>query len=999
MAEKTAEVRLKAHVSGFIADMRKAGQAMKVSGADGRALAADLDYIGNRALAMGGGLVVAIAGLANVSRQYDAALSGFKAVTGATDDQVSTLGTTAQDVGRQFGVSAHEVVDAGTALAKAGVGVTDVLGGGLQGALALSATGSLELADAAEIAAIAMHQFNLDGSDIPRVADMMSKGANDAVGDVRDLAWALRQSGLVAGQFGLDLDATVGTLSMFAQQGLIGSDAGTSFKSMLLGIAGPSGVAKTKMEELGLSFYDSNGQFIGLAETADMLQTQLGHLSEEQRNAALATIFGQDAIRSANILYKEGGDAVRWWSENVNDAGYASELAQAKLDNLNGDLSKLKVAAENAVLNGTSGLNQSLRDVVQGLTGFMDGLANMDPVLAGNVVRIAAISAGLLLLVGGLAKGASAVLTGIEHWRTFNTWLGKVEASAGRTGKAIAGIARAGAGALALTAGLSLAGPLLLNNPDQTTTRTDFNGVLGKNGKSAAMTRKELDQLFADQWQSMGRNRPGSMLPGMQEIGSVSDAMRRIFRASATENIDDFGYTAGFSDHKSTASMMRSTFAEADAAIAGMVQSGNMEAATKSFREFKTVADEGGYSVQQLGSLFPQYSDAVSQTAAAQEGAAPSTERLNNLMTGNAQIASEMASESEIAAAQQEALGAAFEETGVTVSGLVGDMEKFLDMLFQTGVLTMSARDAESAWQASLDGISSTVTELTEKYGGMGAALNKSKSDFDLTSEAGRTANNAYQTLARDGMERIRALSREGMGQPELQGKLSETYRSLVHAAEGMGITGQNAIDLARKVLGVPDNVDIDTWMSQEAKRIAEATAREVDALDGKSATVTITTKKVTELITKYRSEGTPSGHARARDLERGVYGAGRAAEGGRVVGPGGPKDDILPFWLSNGEYVLDAEDVKAMGGFNAIDRMRRQLHATGAGALMATATSRAIRHAMPQIDYDAISAASGRAGGGPIYNMPINVPEPGATGSDIMRYLHHSLEVAGRTD
>ena len=44
---------------------------------------------------------------------------------------------------------------------------------------------------------------------------------------------ALNQSALVANQNGLTIEETTGALAAFASAGLIGSDAGTSFRSML----------------------------------------------------------------------------------------------------------------------------------------------------------------------------------------------------------------------------------------------------------------------------------------------------------------------------------------------------------------------------------------------------------------------------------------------------------------------------------------------------------------------------------------------------------------------------------------------------------------------------------------------------------------------------------------------------------------------------------------------------------------------------------------------
>ena len=47
---------------------------------------------------------------------------------------------------------------------------------------------------------------------------------------------------------------------------------------------------------------DAQGQFVGIAEVARQLQTSLGGLSDAQRQQALTTLFGSDAVRAASIL-------------------------------------------------------------------------------------------------------------------------------------------------------------------------------------------------------------------------------------------------------------------------------------------------------------------------------------------------------------------------------------------------------------------------------------------------------------------------------------------------------------------------------------------------------------------------------------------------------------------------------------------------------------------------------------------------------------------------
>src|SRR5690606_1976958 len=146
-------------------------------------------------------------------------------------------------------------------------------------------------------------------------------------------------------------------------------------------------------------------------------------------------------------------------------------------------------------------------------------------------------------------------------------------------------------------------------------------------------------------------------------------------------------------------------------------------------------------------------------------------------------------------AAPQEVLAGAIEDTGVGLEGVVEDMEKFLELLFATGLATMSARDAQAAYHESINEVGDAVKEINEDLGGMGEALNEGKTAFDLTTEAGRTANGAFQEIAKSGFDVVTSMSEAGASQDELQGKLSGTYDDLIAAAGQFGITGDAAED------------------------------------------------------------------------------------------------------------------------------------------------------------------------------------------------------------
>lgn len=55
---------------------------------------------------------------------------------------------------------------------------------------------------------------------------------------------------------------------------------------------------------------------------------------------------------------------------------------------------------------------------------------------------------------------------------------------------------------------------------------------------------------------------------------------------------------------------------------------------------------------------------------------------------------------------------------------------------------------------------------------------------------------------------------------------------------------------------------------------------------------------------------------------------------GGAVHGPGGPTADRIPAWLSDGEHVLSARDVQAMGGQAGVYAFRNALHRAKGGSI-----------------------------------------------------------------
>jgi TP901 family phage tail tape measure protein len=366
------------------------------------------------ALAAGG---AALAGLAvgkavKVFADFDEAMSAVAAATGATGEELDSLGEAALSAAADTKFGATDAARGIEALGKAGIETSDIVGGGLKGALDLAAAGEIEVATAAEVAASAMTQFGLAGSDVPHIADLIAAAAGKAQGDVADMAQAMAQSGLVASQMGLSIEETTGTLAAFASAGLIGSDAGTSFRTMLLRLANPLGKARGEMERLGISAFDAQGNFVGMEALAGQLQTALGGLTQEQRSAALAIIFGQDAIRGANVLFAEGASGIAEWTNKVNDSGFASEQAARRTDNLKGDLEKLGGAVEEMGIQIGRAADGPLRKLSQVLEDQIESISEWNA-KTDEATRDAGISwSNIGSVIGDAFESADEVIDG-----------------------------------------------------------------------------------------------------------------------------------------------------------------------------------------------------------------------------------------------------------------------------------------------------------------------------------------------------------------------------------------------------------------------------------------------------------------------------------------------------------------------------------------------------------------------------------------------------------
>jgi len=367
----------------------------------------------NTAIA-GIGLSAAFLLAAKSAMEFDKQMSAVDAAADTTSSGLEELRAAALQAGKATSYSATQAAQAEEELAKADVSVKDILGGGLAGALNLAAAGQMDLADAATIAAQAMNIFGLNGAAVPHIADVLAAAANKSAADMKGLGDALKQGGLLANQAGLSLEETTGTLAAFADRALIGSDAGTSLKTMLQMLANPAEKTQKVMAQLGIDVYNAQGNFVGITRLAGILQEKLSGLTQAERDAAMAQIFGSDATRAANVLYKLGEQGLQSYIDAVDDSGAAAATAAKKTDNLAGDLERLKGSIETVAIEAGSGANGGLRTLVKTADALVSAFSDLPGPVQSTITILGGVSGASLLAMAGLLKVRQTISETIE---------------------------------------------------------------------------------------------------------------------------------------------------------------------------------------------------------------------------------------------------------------------------------------------------------------------------------------------------------------------------------------------------------------------------------------------------------------------------------------------------------------------------------------------------------------------------------------------------------
>ncbi|MFS1513626.1 phage tail tape measure protein [Chengkuizengella sp. SCS-71B] len=393
--------KLKKHMDEVSNSLKKAGSSLGSIGKDlSLKLTAPIS-------AMATGIVVAGA-------NFEEAMSKVKAISVATENDVLKLKNQAKELGSTTKFSATEAAEGMQFLSMAGFETQEILSS-MPGLLDLAAAGALDLGAAADITSNIMSAFAIEASQTGHVSDVIAKAASSANTSVEQLGEAMVYLAPSAQSLGWSIEESTAAVMSLSDAGIQGQKAGAAFSTSLTRLAKPTGKMSGLMEVLSLNFFDTEGKMKPLPDLVGDLQNATHEMSEEQKAATLATIFGSEAYKHWAVLLEAGSNTLGKNTQMlINADGAARKMAETMSDNTKGGFKEFQSALEGLAITLSDYILPHINKVLESVTNMIRKFGEMDSGTQKLILVLGGIAAAIgpiLVIIGTLVSSIGSILS------------------------------------------------------------------------------------------------------------------------------------------------------------------------------------------------------------------------------------------------------------------------------------------------------------------------------------------------------------------------------------------------------------------------------------------------------------------------------------------------------------------------------------------------------------------------------------------------------------
>lgn len=307
-----------------------------------------------------------------VGSNFQASMSKVQAISGATDEDMKLLTETAKKFGSTTKFSASESADALGYMALAGWDAK-TSASALGGVLDLASASGMDLARASDMVTDYLSAFQMEADQSAYFADILAYAQGNANTSAEQLGEAYKNCSANLASAGQDIETTTALLSMLANQGLKGSEAGTALNAVVRDMTSKMKDGAIQIGDTRIAVTDAEGNFRDLSDILLEVEKATDGMGTAQKASALQSTFTADSIKGLNLILNAGVDeAISFEKALKKSNGTASRMAKTMSNNLNGDMTALNSQIEGVQIALYEKFEPALRKGVEALSGLVD---------------------------------------------------------------------------------------------------------------------------------------------------------------------------------------------------------------------------------------------------------------------------------------------------------------------------------------------------------------------------------------------------------------------------------------------------------------------------------------------------------------------------------------------------------------------------------------------------------------------------------------------------
>ena len=348
---------------------------------------------------------------------FDSAMSQVAATMGKSVDEIQDLRDFAKEMGAKTAFSASQAAEALNFMALAGYDAKKSMQM-LPNVLNLAAAGGMELARASDMITDTQSALSLTMEETTDLVDQMAKTASKTNTSVSQLGDAMLTVGGTAKTMKGGTVELAAALGILADNGTKGAEGGTALRNVLMTMS--SAKFEKTFGALGVSAYDSEGKMRELKDVLADMNAVMSNMTDKEKTQLISKTFNKFDLKNVNALLATSTERWDKLTTEISEASGASKaMAETQLDNLTGNVTKLKSAYEGVQIEISDKLTPTLNDFVKLGT---EGLSDITSGLKSNGLQGATTAFGNFLSKGlqtitkkipDLVKAGSNVLTAV----------------------------------------------------------------------------------------------------------------------------------------------------------------------------------------------------------------------------------------------------------------------------------------------------------------------------------------------------------------------------------------------------------------------------------------------------------------------------------------------------------------------------------------------------------------------------------------------------------